>query len=171
MMNITLAEGIKLKSILSKQIRELETEAQRVAFITIEKGAPRPIISRTLQDVEAEMEQVRLDQRKLDYLIYAANSTNTVEFENQQLPLVEAIELAIQLRAKSSYYKQFSLASKEEIQYGFAESTTIYRVALFDPEEYRLKAQQAEKAAHQLSNRINMKNYTIVLDFDGANYF
>lgn len=170
-MNITLAEGIKLKSILSKQIRELETEAHRVAFITIEKGAPRPLINRTLQNVEAEMEQVRKDQRKLDYLIYVANSTNTVEFEDTQISLVEAIELAIQLRAKSSYYKGFSLASKEEIQYGFAESTTIYRVALFDPEEYRLKAQQTEKAAHQLSNRINTKNYTIVLDFDGANYF
>lgn len=170
-MNITLAEGIKLKSILTKQIRELETEAHRVAFITVEKGAPRPTISRTLQDVETELEQVRKDQRKLDYLIYVANSTNTVEFEGKNLPLVEAIELAIQLRAKASYFKTFSLASKEEIQYGFAESTTIYRVALFDPEEYRIKALQSEKSAHQLSNRINMKNYSIILDFDGADYF
>ncbi|ARD47678.1 hypothetical protein [Sporosarcina sp. P33] len=170
-MNITLAEAIKLKSILSKQLRELEAEAHRVAFITVEKDAARPAVTRTLEAVEAEMDQVRKDQRRLDFLIYAANSTHTVEFEGQHITLVEAIELAIQLRAKSSFYKTFSLANKEEIQYGFAEAATVYRIALFDPEEYRLKAQRAEKAAHQLSNRINMKNYAIVLDFDGSNYF
>lgn len=170
-MNITLAEGVKLKSILSKQIRELESEARRVAFITVEKGAPRPLVSRTLEDVETEMEQVRKDQRRIDFLIYQANSTHTVEFKGQQIAIVEAIELAIQLRAKSVFYRSFALANKEEIQYGFAESTTIYRVALFDPEEYRIKAQQAEKEAHQLSNRVNMENYSIVLDFDGSNYF
>lgn len=170
-MNITLAEGVKLKSILAKQIRELESEAQRVAFVTVEKGAPRPHISRTLENVETEIEQVRKDQRRLDFLIYEANTTHTVEFKGEQLAIVEAIELAIQLRAKSSFYRSFALADKEELQYGFAESTAIYRVALFDPEEYRVKAQQTEKEAHQLSNRVNMENYRIVLDFDGSNYF
>ncbi|WP_301107327.1 hypothetical protein [Sporosarcina sp.] len=170
-MTITLAEGVKLKSILSKQIRELESEAHRVAFVTVEKGTVPPPVSRSLEDVEKEIEQARMDQRKLDLLIYIANSTHTVDFEGQELPLVEAIELAIQLRAKANFYKELSLANKEEIQYGYSESTTVYRVALFDPEAYRQKAQQAEKSAHQLSNRINTKNYTITLDFNGSEYF
>ncbi|WP_342536214.1 hypothetical protein [Sporosarcina sp. FSL K6-3508] len=170
-MSITLAEGIKLKSILSKQLRELETEARRVAFITVEKGTAPPPVPRTLNDVENEMEQVRKDQRTLDFLIYKANSTHSVDFEGQQITLVEAIELAIQLRAKATFYKELSLANKEELQYGYAETTTVYRVALFDPEIYRQKAQLAEKTAHQLSNRINTKNYTINLEFDGSNYF
>ncbi|WP_153733628.1 DIP1984 family protein [Sporosarcina obsidiansis] len=170
-MTITLAEGIKLKSILSKQIRELEAEARRVAFMTVEKGTTPQPVSRTLSTVENEMEQVRKDQRTLDFLIYQANSLNTVEFEGQQITLVEAIELAIQLRAKAEFYKEFALANKEEIQYGYAETTTVYRLALFDPEAYRQKVQQAEKSAHQLSNRINTKNYAIDLKFDGSNYF
>ncbi|MDV6378366.1 hypothetical protein ORD22_09005 [Sporosarcina sp. GW1-11] len=170
-MNITLAEGIKLKSILSKQIRELEAEAHRVAFATIEKGTVPPKLARTLQDVEVEMERVRVDQRRLDLLIYVANSTHTVDFEGQQLALVEAIELAIQLRAKAEFYKQLSSSPKEEMQFGYSETPPLYRIALFDPEDYRQKAQQAEKAAHQLSNRINTKNYTVVLDFDGSAYF
>lgn len=170
-MTITLAEGVKLKSILSKQIRDLESEARRAAFATVEKGTLPPLVSRTFEDIEKEIEQARLDQRKLDFLIYTANSTHTVDFEGQQIPLVEAIELAIQLRAKASFCKELSLANKEEIQYGYAESTTVYRVALFDPEAYRQKALLAEKSAHQLSNRINTKNYTITLDFNGSEYF
>lgn len=170
-MTITLAEGIKLKSILSKQIRELEAEAHRVAFTTVEKGQQPATLSRTLQHVEDDIERVRADLRKLDLLIYIANSTNTVDFEEQPLLLVEAIEFAIQLRAKAEFYKSLSSATKEEMLFGYSENTPLYRIALFDPETYRQKAQQAERAAHQLSNRINSKNYSISLDFDGSAYF
>ena len=40
---------------------------------------------------------------------------------------------------KSRFYKELSSAEKEEIQFGYAESTTVYRVALFEPKEYDLK--------------------------------
>lgn len=170
-MNITLAEGIKLKSILSKQLRELEAEAFRIAFAKMEKGSEPPKLSRTLTDVESEMEQIRSDLCTLDFLIYKANSLNTVEFEGKQVALVEAIELAIQLRAQADFYKQLASSEKEELLYGLSESQPVYRVALFDPEQYRQKAQQTEKLAHQLSNRVNTVNYSIELDFDGSSYF
>ena len=48
---------------------------------------------------------------------------------------------------------------------------SVYRVALFDPEDYRVKSLQAEKDAHKLSNSINAKNYSIVLEFDDTKYF
>ncbi|CAM3177098.1 hypothetical protein FITA111629_08000 [Filibacter tadaridae] len=38
MANISLAEAVKLKSILKKRIHELEDEMRKVAFTTIEKG-------------------------------------------------------------------------------------------------------------------------------------
>ncbi|WP_186672175.1 hypothetical protein [Sporosarcina sp. BP05] len=171
MSNITLAEAVKLKSILTKRIHELEDEMRRVAFTTVEKGSTPDLGPRTLKVVETELDDVRLDSRVLDRLMYRANIDNTLEFHGQQLAIVEAIELATQLRAKSRFYKELSMAEKEVIQYGYSESTIVYRVALFDPEDYRVKSIQAEKDAHKLSNFINAKNYSIVLEFDDSKYF
>ncbi|MFJ7935454.1 hypothetical protein [Sporosarcina sp. NPDC096371] len=171
MANITLAEAVKLKSVLTKRIHELEDEMRRVAFTTVEKGNNPIKGPRTLESVEAELDEVRLDSRVLDRLMYRANIDHTIEFQGQQLAIVEAIEFATQLRAKSRFYKELSTAEKEEIQYAYSESTTVYRVALFDPENYRVKSLQAEKDAHKLSNLINAKNYSITLAFDDSKYF
>lgn len=169
--SISLAEAVKLKSVLNKRIQELEHEMRRVAFTTIEKGEEPKIGPRTLENVTAELDQVRLDNRTLDKLMYRANIDHTIEFQDETLAIVEAIELATQLRAKAQLYKEFAAAEQEEIQYGYADTTTVYRVALFDPEEYRLKAIEIEKQAHKLSNLINAKNYSITLPFDDENYF
>lgn len=171
MATITLAEAVKLKSILTKRIHDLEVEMRRVAFTTVEKGNSPEKGPRTLRDVETEMDEVRLDSRTLDRLMYRANIDHEINFQGQQLAIVEAIELATQLRAKSRFYKELASSEKEEIQFGYAESTTVYRVALFEPEDYRLKALQTEKDAHKLSNLINAKNYSITLVFDDTKYF
>ena len=171
MSNISLAEAVKLKSILTKRVHELEDEMRRAAFTTVEKGNSPEKKQRTFEIVESELDEVRLDNRVLDRLMYRANIDNEIEFKEQKLAIVEAIELATQLRAKARFYKELSTAEKEEIQYGYSENTTVYRIALFDPEEYRVKALQAEKDAHKLSNLINAKNYSIVLDFDDHKYF
>lgn len=169
--NITLAEAVKLKSILKTRIQELEQEMRRVAFATVEKGQQPAKTIRTLKVVETELEDVRNDSRILDRLMYRANIDHEILFQGQSYAIVEAIELATQLRAKARFQKELSTSEKEEIQYGYAESTTIYQVALFDPEEYRKKSIQTEKEAHKLSNLINAKNYSIELDFDDSKYF
>lgn len=171
MSTITLAEAVKLKSILTNRIHELEDEIRRVAFATIEKGEIPEVGPRSLATVETELDTVRHDTRTLDRLMYRANIDHSIEFKNEQLTIVEAIEFATQLRAKARLYKELSMAPKEELQYGYAETTTVYQVALFDPETYRVQALQIEKDAHKLSNLINAKNYSIHLDFNDENYF
>lgn len=171
MHKITLAEAVKLKSIIMKRIQELEEEIRRVAFTTVEKGEVPEVGPRSLSIVETELDIVRLDARTLDRLMYRANIDHTIEFKDEVLTIVEAIELATQLRAKARLYKELSTSPKEEIQFGYAETTTIYRVALFDPETYRIKSLQVEKDAHKLSNLINAKNHSILVDFDDQNYF
>lgn len=168
---ITLAEAVKLKSIIVKRIHELEEEIQRVAFTMIEKGEHIEKRDRAVADVEAELDGIRLDARKLDHLVYRANVDNHITFKEEKLAIVEAIELATQLRAKARLYKELGSANKEEIQYGYSDHTTIYKVALFNPEDYRQKALQLEKDAHKLSNLINAKNYTVTLAFDDTKYF
>lgn len=169
--NITLAEAVKLKSVLHKRIQELEGEMRRVAFTTIEKGEAPKTGSRTLAQVEKELDDVRLDSRILDRLMYRANIDNEIQFQGKNLAIVEAIELATQLRAKARFYKELSTSEKEEILFGYSDKTTVYRIALFEPENYRIKALKAEKDAHKLSNLINAKNYSIVLAFDDDKYF
>lgn len=168
---ISLAEAVKLKSILNRRIHELDSELRRVAFTMIEKGEEPKEGLRTLDMVEADLDDVRLDSRKLDKLIYEANINHTLTFGDEILTIVEAIELATQLRAKAVQYKNLATVEKEEIQYGYGDSIPVYRVALFDPEAYRLKALAAEKSAHKLSNQINAVNYTVHIPFDDSKYF
>ncbi|WP_424237939.1 hypothetical protein [Bhargavaea ginsengi] len=168
---INLAEGIKLKNVLGRRILELNDELQRSAFVLVEKGKQPETGRRPMAEIEQELEQVRKDSRTLDRLVYRANIDNEVEFEGGTMPIVEAIELATQLRAQASAHKSFSHAQKEEIQFGYAEGTVVYRVALFDPEDYRKKAEEAERRAHKLSNAVNAKNYTVILDFDDSAYY
>ncbi|WP_309086762.1 hypothetical protein [Domibacillus sp.] len=171
MQTISLAEAVKLKSVLTKKVRELEEELHRVAYTTIEKGDSISTPVRTVSAVEAELQEVRKDARTLDRLMYKANSENTISFKNETVPLVEAIEWATQLRAEARLCKEMGASSKEEIQYGYAENTTVYKVALFEPEDYRQKAIQLEREAHKLSNLINAKNYTVTIAFNDEKYF
>ncbi|RAS75844.1 hypothetical protein [Priestia endophytica] len=170
MATISLAEAVKLKSVLSSRIHELEEEMDRVAFVEIEKDQKPPKQSRTLEHVENDVEEVRRDLRLLDRLMYEANVQNEVMFDETPLTIVEAIELATQLRAKARKYKTYASSSIEEYQY-YGDGVQIVKLAMFDPEEYRLKALEAEKRANRLSNSINAKNYAVYLSFDRDKYF
>ncbi|MDX8362696.1 MULTISPECIES: hypothetical protein [Bacillaceae] len=170
MPNISLAEAVKLKSVLSNRVRELENEMERVAFVEIEKGSEVPAQTRTLSTVEKELDEVRKDLRLLDKLMYQANIQNEIVFNDEALTIVEAIELATQLRAKARTYKKYG-ASKEEYPYSYGENVMIVKLAMFNPEEYRLKSIEIERQANRLSNLINAKNYEIELAFDSEKYF
>ncbi|MGM9944735.1 MAG: hypothetical protein ACI33M_07325 [Lysinibacillus sp.] len=167
---ISLAEAVKLKSILNKKTQELISEIRSVSHTIVEKGEEPKMPERTLQQIDTELQDVRNDARLLDRLIYEANVQNTISFEGQQYTLVEAIELAIQLRAQTSLYKELGTSEKESFFHSSGE-TTFYRVALYEPNDYREKANELEKSAHRLSNAINAKNYQVQITFDDSKYF
>lgn len=170
MSNISLAEAVKLKSILLKRIHELEEEIMRVAYTIIEKDSTPEIGPRNVANVDSELTETRKDVRTLDKLIYEANVQNSVSFKDEKYTIVEAIELATQMRAQARVYKQLGAAEKQTVQYGYGDGTTYFQVALFEPEEYRLKALQYEKDANKLSGIINAKNYSITINFDDEKY-
>ncbi|MFJ8515818.1 hypothetical protein [Lysinibacillus xylanilyticus] len=168
---INLAEAVKLKSILAKKVQELVSELHRSAFVTVEKGQAPKTSNRAMKVIEAELVQVRLDVRTLDRLVYEANIINTVDFKGEKLALVEAIELATQLRADVELCKQFSMHEKESVRMGYGETTMLYEIAMYEPDEYRERAITLEKDAHKLSNLINAKNYSVEINFDDSRYF
>lgn len=167
---MNLAEAVKLKSILTSKFHEYTSELHRSAFITVEKDQPPVTSNRTMEEIHTDLARVRKDIRTLDRLVYEANVMNTVSFEDESLTLVEAIELASQLRESASTYRSFGENEKEEVQHGYGD-TVLYRIAQFNPAAYREKATQLEKQAHRLSNAINAKNYSITIDFDDSMYF
>ncbi|MFC5540975.1 MAG: hypothetical protein C0P75_012655 [Bacilli bacterium] len=171
MKTIPLAEGIKLKSILTRKIQELVYEIHNNAHVVVEKGETPKQSGRTVSEIEAELAQVRKDVRTLDKLIYRANIDHTIEFKGETMPIVEAIELAKQLRAEASLYKDLGNSEKEKIYTTTGEGKVLYEVAMYDPREYREKAIQLEKDAHRLSNLINAKNYEVRIEFDDSKYF
>jgi len=168
---INLAEAVKLKSILAKKVQELVSELHRSAFVTVEKGQAPKTSNRAMTVIEAELAQVRLDVRTLDRLVYEANIINTVDFKGEKLALVEAIELATQLRADVELSKQFSMHEKESVRMGYGETTMLYEIAMYEPDDYRERAIKLEKDAHKLSNLINAKNYSVEINFDDSRYF
>ncbi|MFF2795209.1 hypothetical protein [Lysinibacillus xylanilyticus] len=168
---INLAEAVKLKSILAKKVQELVSELHRSAFVTVEKGQAPKTSNRAMKVIEAELAQVRLDVRTLDRLVYEANILNTVDFKGEKLALVEAIELATQLRADVELCKQFSMHEKESVRMGYGETTMLYEIAMYEPDDYRERAIKLEKDAHKLSNLINAKNYSVEINFDDSRYF
>ncbi|MGE7692168.1 hypothetical protein ACQKMI_23690 [Lysinibacillus sp. NPDC097214] len=168
---INLAEAVKLKSILAKKVQDLVNELHRSAFVTVEKGQAPKTSNRAMTVIEAELAQVRLDVRTLDRLVYEANIKSSVDFKGEKLALVEAIELATQLRADAELCKQFSMHEKESVRMGYGENTMLYEIAMYEPDEYRERAIKLEKDAHKLSNLINAKNYSVEINFDDSRYF
>ena len=169
-MAINLAEAVKLKSILTKKIHALQSSMHSAAFVIVEKGEEPKLPTKSLQQYVNELNEVRTDSRKLDALIYRANIDNTLTFEGETMPIVEAIELATQLRAQALFAKQLGEATKEEYFHSSGD-TVLYRVALFEPLDFMERGETLEKLAHRLSNAINAANYSIMIDFDDTKYF
>lgn len=169
-MAINLAEAVKLKSIIMKKIQELSHSTHQLTHVIIEKGEQPTKPEYSLEMLEDELKTLRKDSRKLDALIYRANIDHTITFNDEDMPIVEAIELANQLRAEVAFCKQLGSEEKESYYHNSGDAM-LYRVALFEPMKYRNRANELEKEAHRLSNTINAKNYQIQIDFDDSDYF
>lgn len=164
---MNLIDAMTLKQLLHGQIDTLTEEIEHVAFISLEAGESIPTIqSRSLQDIETELERSRLDLRLIDRLILEANLKTTVKTNDGPLPLVEAVELAVQLRVQARMYKKLSLRPKREFEHG----VSIVKHALYDPELYRLKARDVEKRANQVESAIQDARYQTKIDFDASHY-
>ncbi len=167
---ITLAEAIKLKSILRQKEQSIIYRMQDVAFDTVVNGETLSSTSVTLEQLEQQLERIQRDARTIDRLMYEANSTETITFDNETIPLVEAIEWAKQIRTNLQWMQQFAQSEKESL-IGVNEAGTTLHRAKFDPETYEQKVEHLERQAHKLSNLINAKNYTVTLPFDDTLYF
>src|SRR5690606_37535078 len=165
-MKITLAEALPLRAAIMRRISELIAERHEVSTVTYVPGEAENIEYpvRKVDEITAEIEEARADFRKLDILMARANVTETLEWEGQSYTIIEAIELAKQMRSEVAELKLLAGRRKEEIQQGLGGTVTITRT-LYEPEEMRRKAIELEKRANRLSQLIDKKNYQVEIDF------
>lgn len=172
-MKITLAQAVPLKGIISRRIQELLSERISVSTITVEKGQQYEAPERSMEIVTAELNQAREDFRKLDITMTAANLTNTVKWDGQDISITEAIELSKQTRAEVNVIKALGSRKKQEketIRYGLTENNN-YVIALYEPEEYRQKALKLERQVNKLSQDIEAKNHSVEIEFAAASRY
>ncbi|MBP1917016.1 hypothetical protein J2Z23_004001 [Lederbergia galactosidilyticus] len=134
-MKLTLAELLPLKVTISKLLHEKIEERASVAYVKYAKGDEEIIPDQTFAQLTAEIKEIREDYRKIDFLLAKANTDHLIEWEDGKLSIVEAIELAKQLRAEVNTLKDFGRSKPIEriTRYHLEEAT--YRKALFDPIE------------------------------------
>lgn len=170
-MKLTLAELLPLKVTMSKLLHEKIAERETIAYIEFAKGEEETVPDRTFDELTTEIREIRKDYRKIDYIIAKANVENLVEWEDGRLSIVEAIELAKQIRGEANLLKEFSRSKPMErlTRYHMEEAT--YRKALFDPSKLRKRAEKLEKKANRLSMMIEKQNHKVESEFEEASKY
>ncbi|MFP3726397.1 hypothetical protein U8V72_14510 [Priestia filamentosa] len=173
-MKITLAQALPVRNAISRRIQELLQERNRVAFAEAEKGEKYEAPSRNIDDVTTELREARADYRTLDVLVARENLKATVQWDGGEITLVEAIELAKQVRGEVKSLKDFGNRKKQERKssngWGSSESNVIIH-ALYDPEIYRKAALKSEREVNRLSMEIDKKNHSVEFEFENADKY
>lgn len=167
-MQITLKKAVHLKSIISGKIQELIRERNESAYVDVVKGEEYEKPTRTIDEVTHELEAARTDYRKLDVLATKANLTTEIVWNGEAINLVEALELAKQTRGEHSNLQRFGNSKKQQRQMNFRSDNEYFTVALFEPQEYKVKAEKIKRRADKLSDLIDEANLLAKIEFASA---
>lgn len=170
-MNISLAEAIPLKSSLSRRIQELVRERQQVSTVTIQPDGTKEEHKRTIEEVAAELETTRSHYRELDIAIAKANVTSTFKWQEKDITILEAIELAKQIRGEVNELKRFGSQKKKETQRSWGTEQPTVVETTYDPDEYRKEALVLEKRVQKLSALIDKTNHVTEIPFSAADSY
>ncbi|MEJ8543987.1 hypothetical protein [Brevibacillus borstelensis] len=175
---ITLAQAIPLRRAIERQIDYLKDERFEFSSVTIAKGETPEFPKRTIELITGELNKARADYRRLDSLIAEANLKKVVEWDGEMISLVEAIELAKQLREETGEYKRFGIRKKIERSPSHYHSRSrsydggsdLITMTTYDPDVYREWGKKLERRANLLSGKIEAANHSISIPFDAASY-
>ncbi|RXT07902.1 hypothetical protein [Ammoniphilus sp. CFH 90114] len=173
---ITLAEAIPLRKMLERRINELFSERWEHAYVIIEKGDSYEPYPRTMDIISEEIYELQRDYRVLGRLVTEANLSQKMTWNGEEVTLMEAIELAKQLRMDLNQLKSFSTRKKTErlMERGrrgpSSDASSLMTVALYDPEVYRQKALKLERQVNRLSASIEHQNHMVSIPFDASKY-
>lgn len=172
-MKLTLAQIVVLSASIVKTINELIRERNDIAFAKASKGEAYIKPVRTFQELTAEIASAREDLRKLDILKAKANVANTISWNGEDLTIIEAIDLAKQLRIEANEFKVFGSKKKQDFEnsgWG-ANASQLIVYAQYDPEKARQRGIKLTAIAERLSSEIDKANDKIEIVFANANKY
>lgn len=170
-LNISLLEALPLRNSINRRIQELLQERDRVAYVEFEKDEKYELPERTFDNVTTELNKTREDYRQLDVLVTKANIDAKVKWDEKEISITEAIELAKQLRGEANKLKAYGMVKKQERKQSYGETKTIYRKALFEPSKMQEQGLKLERLANRLSLAIEKANHLHTIEFLAADLY
>ena len=170
---ITMAEALTVRAAISRKLSQLESERMHNATTVIEKGETAEYPVRSVDVITAEIRQAMQDYRKLDTLIAISNTTNTIPWDGTDICILEAIELAKQMRTEIHHFSILGRQKKLERHLNRSNidgGKPIYTVALYDPDAYTVEAQKKEREVTKLSALIERSNHLTEIPFNAEAY-
>lgn len=162
-MKITIAEAIKLKSLLSQKYNELTRE--RSSNATERVKTPSDTVDfpkRKVLDITNDIQEVLNDSAELSLLLAKANIENTVEFDGKEITLVSALDLVKVLRSEVVTLKRLGEAKDSQLRSDY--SSEYYEILLYNPVPVLERSKELERKVNRLSNAINAKNFTTEIE-------
>lgn len=170
-MKITLAQAINLLSSLHKKVGELQGEFFNVHVIEVPKGETYTPYETTVEAVLQQLSEVQRDILELKETIQQANLSNLVEWDGSSISMIRAIETAKQLRERLDLLKTLANTKKREYNVHHHSGAIMEQIALFDPAEFKKKADKLTRQVELLSSRIDRINYTVEIEVPLANKY
>lgn len=172
MNQISIAEAVSVLSYINRRIGELQSERNSVRTAVVDKGEEAARPDRSVDVITDEILAAQADYRELKKLIALSNIVTTIEWDGQQISVMEAIELAKNKREEVATYKvlgRFKKIERERPSFGTATASG-YTVALFEPEKYAALATKLERQVNALSRDIDRSNHNTMIEFDSSQY-
>nr|WP_295972965.1 hypothetical protein [uncultured Bacillus sp.] len=163
-MKITLAQAINLLSCLNKKVGELESELFNIHVIEVPKGETYAPYEMTVEAAFQELTTVQQDILELKEIIQKANLSNLIEWDGNSISMIRAIETAKQLRGRLNLLKILANTKKREYNVQHNSGVIMEQIALFDPAEFKKRADKLARQVELLSSRIDRVNYTAEIE-------
>lgn len=173
MSQITMAEALAVRAAINRLMNQLISERMNNSNTIVEKGETAEYPSRSVDVITEELEAMAADYRKLDLLMAISNTTQTIPWNGTDITIMEAIELAKQMRSEIGQLTHLGSRKKLErlSSSGSRDGAAIlFNVALYDPEAYQLLARKKEREVTRLSSLIEHANHTAIISFDASKY-
>jgi hypothetical protein len=166
-MQYTLAEVLPIRASMGKRLQELEEERMQNSTVTTPKGEIVVFPDRTVDQITEEINELRADIRELDFAILEANMNNRVEWDGEEITIMQAISIVKDMRSELKEIRRLARTQKEVVERWGDSAVTR---ATFDPEAYRKKAERLERQANKLSSMIDRANFDVMIDIDLSKY-
>ncbi len=171
---ISLADAVHLRARILAHRDELQAARARGSTMLITKGETPEVPSTTVEQYTAQMSDASADHRLLDVEMARLNLVHHVRWDGREVPLMEALQLAKDLRQQIADLKMLGSRLKvQRMRMGQVgrDGAELIEVAMYDPDAMRKQADQLERQVMRLSRLIDRCNEQAMFEYPPADKY